>query len=149
MKKSVFLTLAICLMSIPALATTPPPSDHTIYISLASGQVIEVPKGGEVCKFHKIYCPKGWKKDGSFPFTGGQKFMEAVITKIKGNAYAAGYEAGVKTCGMTETEKEEIPDCTGELVVSPHICKPTEPVETQQCEAKLVVSPAYGPACED
>lgn len=147
--KKTFLSLiasSLMLMTLPTQATE---NDITIYISLPSGQVIEVPKGGEVCRYHKLYCTKGWKKDGSFPFAGGQKFMEAVITKIKGNAYAAGYEAGTKTCGMTETEKEEIPDCTGELVVSPHICKPTEPVETQQCEAKLVVSPAYGPACED
>ncbi len=37
-------------------------------VVLDSGQVIDVPEGGTTCTYDKVYCPRGWEPDGTFPF---------------------------------------------------------------------------------
>ena len=89
------------------------------YITLGSGQVITVPSGGHLCKYHPLYCNKGFKPDGTFPFKkAGKLFLKAIDAKID-KAYDEGYEDG-----FTEScpDALDYPVCIdGELVLSPNI----------------------------
>lgn len=52
---------------------------HSDAVVLDSGQVIEVPEGGAVCRYHATYCPAGWQDNGSFPFVAWKDAIQALI----------------------------------------------------------------------
>jgi hypothetical protein len=147
MNKKILSLIAVSFLmtslSQAALASEP------IYITLPSGAVITVPKWAQPCRYNKLYCPNGWKADGTFPaaqFRGA--FLKGLAAKYE-EEYSRGFAEGSGT----------IPDeCKEGLTFSPALPKPDyceqynqvqQCVETLQypiCEERgLVVSPAYGP----
>jgi hypothetical protein len=146
-KKTLLLIATSALMA--TLSQTALASEPT-YITLPNGAVITVPKWAKTCSYDKLYCPNGWKPDGTFPaaqFRGA--FLKALAAKNL-EEYNRGFAEG------SGTIPDECKD--GGLTFSPATPKPDyceqynqvqQCVETLQypiCEERgLVVSPAYGP----
>ena len=100
-------------------------ADRSVVID---GAVIDVPEWAQTCEHDPLYCPGGWKHDGTFPLAPLRRAL-------------------IDAWDQCDTAPRVI-ICKDELVVSPAECTEYgEPVDVIKCDTgQLVVSPT---TCEE
>ena len=111
-----FIVLAI-LMSAGAMA------ERSVVID---GAVIDVPEWAQVCEHDPLYCPGGWKPDGTFPLAP----LRAAVLEA-----------------WEQCSPSAIIICEDELAVGPAQCtQDGVPVDVVKCDdGELVIGPATCP----